>query len=133
MTPAELEYAFAPVLDDLENRACVAEKFIDRDLYQIYLATLWSNVVLNPAEVGLNETDLPLLHDLLNNRISQVLGAEASLHSCFSFLNSKAGELAMKEASLTQTHKELLLYFSSMILDPEGHKRWMEEVADRSR
>jgi hypothetical protein len=38
----------------------------------------------------------------------------------------------MADASLTQTHKELLLYFASMILDPEGHKRWMEEVSDSS-
>lgn len=131
MSPAELEYAFTPVLDDIEERSSVAERFINRELYQIYLATLWSNVVLNPAEVGLTEAELPALHDLLNSRLADVLGGECSLHSCFEFLNSKAGERAMQEANLTQTHKELLLYFSSMILDPDGHKRWMAEVEDR--
>ena len=132
MTPEELEYAFSPVLADLEERSKVAERFINRELYQIYVATLWSNVVMNPDEVGLTEEALPMLHDLLNSQLASVLGADGSLHSCFAFLNSKAGERAMAEASLTQTHKELLLYFASMILDPEGHKRWMEEVADKS-
>jgi hypothetical protein len=36
----------------------------------------------------------------------------------------------MREARLTQHHKELLLYFSSMILDPDGHKRWMDHVRE---
>ena len=69
MTPEELEYAFTPVLQDLEHRSQVAERFISRDLYQIYVATLWANVVMNPQEVGLNEDSLPLLHDLLNDRL----------------------------------------------------------------
>ena len=131
MTPQELEYAFTPVLQDLEERSQVAERFINREVYQIYVGTLWANVVMNPEEVGLSEESLPLLHDLLNNRLASVLGEQSSLHSCFSFLNSKAGENAMKEASLTQTHKELLLYFASMILDPDGHKRWMDEVNEK--
>ncbi len=37
----------------------------------------------------------------------------------------------MGAAKLTQRHKELLLYFSSMILDPDGHRRWMESVKNR--
>ncbi len=131
MTPQELEYAFTPVLQDLEERSQVAERFINREVYQIYVGTLWANVVMNPEEVGLSEESLPLLHDLLNDRLASVLGEQSSLHSCFSFLNSKAGENAMKEASLTQTHKELLLYFASMILDPDGHKRWMDEVNEK--
>ena len=131
MTPQELEYAFTPVLQDLEERSQVAERFINREVYQIYVGTLWANVVMNPEEVGLSEESLPLLHDLLNTRLASVLGEQSSLHSCFSFLNSKAGENAMKEASLTQTHKELLLYFASMILDPDGHKRWMDEVNEK--
>ena len=131
MTPQELEYAFTPVLQDLEERSQVAERFINREVYQIYVGTLWANVVMNPEEVGLSEESLPLLHDLLNDRLASVLGEQSSLHSCFSFLNSKAGENATKEASLTQTHKELLLYFASMILDPDGHKRWMDEVNEK--
>ena len=37
----------------------------------------------------------------------------------------------MDKAKVSKTHRELLVYFSSMILDPEGHRRWMEEVRDR--
>ncbi len=128
----ELREAFTAVLDDIGERSSVADKFIDRDVYQLYLATLWANVVMNPDEVGLTEAELPALHEVLNERLVKVLGADASLTECFRFVNSKRGERAMQEASLTKTHKDLLLYFSSMILDPEGHRRWMEEVADGS-
>ena len=131
MTPDALRSAFAPVLDDIAERCRVAERFIDRDTYQLYVATLWANVVLNPDEVGIREGDLPSLHDILNERLVATLGNSTSLVSCFEFINSKAGEQAMQQASLTKTHKELLLYFSSMILDPEGHRRWMQEVADK--
>ena len=37
-------------------------------------------------------------------------------------------EQAMKDARLTQNHKDLLLYFASMILDPDGHARWADKV-----
>jgi len=43
-------------------------------------------------------------------------------------LNSKAGERAMQSARLNQAHKDMLLYFASMILDPDGHKRWLNEI-----
>ena len=36
----------------------------------------------------------------------------------------------MQAARLNQTHRELLLYFASMILDPDGHKRWMDVVLE---
>ena len=41
---------------------------------------------------------------------------------------SDAGQAAMQEARLTRNHKELLLYFRSLILDPEGHRQWAESV-----
>ena len=49
---------FQPVFADIRERSTVAERFIDRDLYRVYVATLWSNVVLSPEEVGLEEEDL---------------------------------------------------------------------------
>ena len=130
MTEAELNARFSEVLDDIEQRSCVTDRFVDRDVYQLYMATLWANIVLNPADAGLEEGALEPLHAFLNQRITSVLGGESSVTECFRFVNSKAGEKAMKAAQLNQTHKELLLYFSSMILDPDGHKRWMDAVLD---
>jgi len=128
MKQEELAAAFDSVLDDITARSAVTDAFIDRDTYQLYIATLWANVVLNPQEVGIEECDLEGLHKIVNERVEADLGDGSDITGCFRFVNSKAGELAMKQASLTKTHKELLLYFSSMILDPEGHKRWMEDV-----
>ncbi len=130
MSNAHLEERFKEILDDIEERSCVTERFVDRDLYRLYLATLWANIVLNPDDVGLTEADLEPLHDYLNERAGVVLGEEGNLTECFRFVNSKAGELAMQAARLNQTHRELLLYFASMILDPDGHKRWMDVVLD---
>ena len=44
---------------------------------------------------------------------------------------SDAGQAAMQEARLTRSHKDLLLYFCSLILDPEGHRKWAESVRDK--
>ena len=130
MSAADLRARFTEILDDIEERSCVTDRFVDRDLYRLYLATLWANIVLNPDDAGLSEADLEPLHDYLNERATGVLGAEGSLTECFRFVNSKAGERAMQAARLNQTHRELLLYFASMILDPDGHKRWMDVVLE---
>ncbi len=124
----ELRARFEPVLEDLVERSHVAERFVDKDVYRILLATVWANVVLNPEEAGLTPADLEPLHDLINEHISGVLGRDQDLKACFRYLNSKPGEQAMKTARLTQNHKDLLLYLASVILDPEGHKRWMEDI-----
>jgi len=128
---SELESRFAPVLDDLTERAAVTDAILDREVYRILVTTLWVNVVLAPADAGLEEADLEPLHDVLNQRIAEVLGAGETLTTCFRYLDSKDGERAMKEARLTPNHRDMLLYFASIILDPEGHRRWMEEVRQR--
>jgi hypothetical protein len=136
-TPAvvneSLANSFKPVFADIRERSSVAERFIDRDLYRVYIATLWSNVVLSPDEVGLLEEDLEDLHDILIAEISDAIGPHESLHPVFQFIASKAGEKAMAEARLTQSHKDLLQYFASMILDPEGHKKYMDEIREKQK
>jgi len=119
---------FSPVFADIRERASVTDRFLDRDLYRVYIATLWANVVLSPQEVGLLEEDLETLHDLLITEISDAIGPHESLHPIFAFVASKAGERAMAEARLTQSHKDLLEYFASMMLDPEGHRKYMDEI-----
>ena len=128
---AALEERFGPLLDGLVRRAAVADGIVDKDLYRILISTLWVNVVLSPEDVGLSEAHLEPLHDLVNRRIGKLLGPGESLTSCFRYLNGKAGEVAMKEARLTPDHRDLLLYFASIILDPDGHRRWTEEVRRR--
>ena len=120
---------FSPVFKDIRERATVADRFIDRDLYRVYVATLWSNVVLSPDEVGLDEDDIEDLHDVLLAEIKDAIG-EDSLQDVFAFIASKDGERAMGEARLTQSHKDLLTYFSSMILDPDGHKKFMDQIRE---
>lgn len=126
----DLKYAFEPVFTDIRERSTVVERFIDRNLYQVYMATLWANVVLSPGEAGIGEDDLEALHDLVVEELGEVLGKGTNLNAVFEFISSKPGEQAMLEAKLNQTHKDLLQYFSSMILDPEGHERWMSEIRD---
>tara|TARA_B110000444_G_C18649137_1_gene505197 strand:+ start:255 stop:662 length:408 start_codon:yes stop_codon:yes gene_type:complete len=126
----DVKYAFEPVFTDIRERSTVVERFIDRNLYQVYMATLWANVVLSPGEAGIGEDDLETLHDLVVEELGEVLGKGTDLTAVFEFISSKPGEQAMLEAKLNQTHKDLLQYFSSMILDPEGHERWMSEIRD---
>ncbi len=111
----------------------MAERFIDRDVFSIYVATLWANVVLSPEDVGLLEEDLESLHDLLLEEVTDVLGPDTTLQDIFKFVTSKDGERAMAEVRLTQSHKDLLSYFASMILDPDGHKRYMDHIRDQQK
>ena len=130
MAVPEFERQFRPLLDEIERRSSIAERFIDKDLYRIYMATLWANLVLDPADVGITEVDLEPLHEYLNDALGSVLGAEQTITECFRFVNSKSGETAMDRCKLSKTHKDLLLYFCSMILDPEGHRKWANEQLD---
>tara|TARA_B100000902_G_scaffold298685_1_gene286034 strand:+ start:256 stop:888 length:633 start_codon:yes stop_codon:yes gene_type:complete len=130
LTSEQLNHAFEPVFVDIRERSTVVERFIDRNLFCLYMATLWANVVLSPEEAGIEEEDLPTLHDLVVAELVNVIGAGADLETVYRFISSKEGEKTMAEAQLNQTHKDLLQYFSSMILDPDGHKRWMEEIRE---
>ena len=121
-----IEFAerYAPVLREIERRCSVAGSFVDKDLYRVNLATLWANLVMDPGDADLTEDALEPLHDFLNQAMEPVLGRGQTLTECFRFINSKAGEQAMERCHLTTTHRQMLLYFCSMILDPEGHQRW---------
>jgi hypothetical protein len=131
LTEQELDARFGPALEELAERSRIAERFVDKDVYRIRIATLWTNVVLDPDDVGIGSADLEPLHDVINQRIAGILGPREDLTSCFRYLTSRAGEQAMQAARLTQNHKDLLLYIASVILDPEGHRRWMSEISDR--
>jgi hypothetical protein len=127
----DFDERFAPVLHEIERRCGVAGSFVDKDLFRVNIATLWANIVLDPAEAGLTDEDMEPLHDFLNQSIEPVLGRGETLTECFRFINSKAGELAMDRCHLTTTHRQMLLYFCSMILDPAGHRRWADAQREK--
>ncbi len=126
-----LQALFGPALNEIRERSTVAGRFVHRDVYRLYVATLWANVVLDPEDAGIVEADLEDLCAMLDDELLRVLGPGNNLNACFSFVNSKQGEAAMREVRLTQNHKDLLLYFSSLILDPDGHRKWAETVKDK--
>jgi hypothetical protein len=128
-----LRHRFAPVLEEIAKRSSITERFIDKDFYRIYIATLWANLVLDPSEIDLEEEDLEPAHDYLNGEIAKVLGDGASITECFRFINSKAGDDALSRCQVSQSHRDLLHYFCSMILDPEGHKRWRDEIKQKTK
>ena len=128
MTQETLADRFAPLLDDVIERATITDTLLDRDLYKVLVTTVWSNVVLDPDAVGIEESDLEAVHELINQQVAEVLGEDQDLRECYRYIASRPGEQAMKDARLTQNHKDLLLYFASMILDPDGHARWADKV-----
>lgn len=131
-TEAELARMFEPILAAVERQSSVAGRFVDKNLYRIYLATLWANIVMDPGAVGLHEDDLESAHDVINLAASRVLGDERAITAAFRFISGRDGEEAMNQAKVPSPHRDLLVYFSSMILDPDGHKRWMERYRNQS-
>ena len=133
MTEDRFRTRFAPILDEVEQRSRVADAFVDKEVYRILLATVWANIVMHPDEAGVEVADLERVHNVINDRARDVLGGDDAIRDCFRFVSRRAGERAMNQARLSKTHRELLLYFSSMILDPDGHRRWMDEVERRDQ
>ena len=130
---ADLANIFRPILAAVEKQSGVVERFLDKDLYRIYLATLWANLVLDPAAAGIDESDLENAHDIINLAAAKVLGEDEAIVSAYRFINGKEGESAMARAKLSSRHRQLLLYFCSMILNPDDHRRWMAEVREQRR
>ena len=125
--------AFAPVFSEIETQACVADRFVDTNQYRVMQATLWANVVSDPEAVGIEQEDLEALHMAVNDELERVLGPGHDLHETFRFVNSKAGEATMNELRLLPEHQDLLKYFASMILDPDGHRRWMDQIREQQQ
>lgn len=115
-------------MDQMQDNSAVTDSLVDKNRYQLFLCTLWSNLVLEPEQLELEVEDLEPLLDIVNEEAKKVLGFDDSVTQSFRFIASPAGELEMKRAKLPRNHRDMLTYFSSMILDPEGHKKWIEQV-----
>ena len=72
--------------------------------------------------------ELESLYGAINERARGVLGGQEPVKETYHYLSTKEGELAMDKAKLTKNHKDLIGYFASMMLDPEGQKKWLDEV-----
>lgn len=121
------EFAKA-VLEEIESKCQITDHLVDKDQYRIFLATIWANLVLDPSSAGFNESDLEHVYDALTSKAAGVLGGSNALKEAFQFLTTKEGEASMGRAKLTRNHQNLIAYFASMMIDPEGHRKWMDEV-----
>lgn len=116
MTPEQINEVFSPALDEIINRCSIADDFVDKEKFQVLIATVWSNAVLDPPRSGLTEEDLPALHDFLNTYVDSIVGPGETITSCFEFITSRQGEESLTRQQVTANHKEFLHYFARLIL-----------------
>lgn len=116
MTPEEINDTFSPAVDEIINRCRLTDEFVDKEKFQVLIATVWSNAVLDPPRSGLTEDDLPDLHDFLNTYIEELVGPGESITSCFEFITSRQGEASLTRQQVTANHREFLNYFARLIL-----------------
>ena len=116
MSAEQIKTTFSPAMDEIIERCSVAEGYIDKEQFQVMLATIWGNAVLDPSRSGIAEEQLPELHDFLNTYLSEIVGEESNLTNCFEFIVSKAGQDSMDRQRITPNHREFLHHFAKLIL-----------------
>ena len=131
MNRSKITETLEPIMSQIEKRSAVTDTFVDKETYRLYLTTFWANLVMDPEEAQLTETDLETAHSVINEVALNILGESEAITESFRFIASRPGESAMDKAKLSKSHRDLLTYFASMILDPDGHRKWMSEFRDR--
>ncbi len=116
MTLEEINERFLPAIDQMIDRCRVSDEFVDKEKFQVLVATVWGNVVLDPGKSGVEESDLPDLHDFMNQHLDQVVGAGETVTTCFEFIMSKKGEDSLIRQQVSANHIEFLHYFARLIL-----------------
>ena len=69
---------FVPAVEEILEDCRLSDALVDKDRFQIMMATIWGNAVLDPARSGIEEADLPVLHDFFNEELSRVMGRGAT-------------------------------------------------------
>lgn len=128
MDSDKLREKLSVVLEQMARNSAVTDSLVDKNRYRLYLCTLWSNLVLEPDQLDLEANDLEQAFEVINDLAHDVLGERDAIRTSFQFVASSAGEHEMNQAKISRNHRDLLAYFSSMILDPEGHKQWLSQV-----
>ncbi len=116
MNVEEARIRFSPAVQEIIESCTIEDKFIDKDLFQVYVCTIWGNAALDPGKSGIDESDLPVLHDYLNEEIQTVLGTQTQIADCFEYLTSKQGEEALVRLQVSKHHREFIEYFNRIIL-----------------
>lgn len=130
MESDEITRRIAPLLVEMDKQCMVTDHLMDKDRWRVFLTTMWSNLVMEPESLGLVEADLEDAYKVIETAAENRLGGKDALVEAFRFLTTKDGERCMEKAKLRKSHKDMLLYFASMMVDPERHKQYMTEIRD---
>jgi len=124
MELSELRLRFIPAIEEILDQCRITDDLVDKERFQVYMATIWGNAVLDPERSGIEVSDLSALHDFFNEEIERVLGEGATVTGCFDFIVSKEGDESMARLGTTNQHKEFLHYFAGLILNKEIQKSY---------
>ena len=116
MSLNDIRHRFTPALDEIIDRCRLTDDFVDKEQFQVLIATVWGNAVLEPERSGIESADLEDLHDFLNEQIERVMGEGSSVTGCFEFIVSKAGQDSMDRQRITPNHRQFLHHFAKLIL-----------------
>ncbi|HAK52504.1 MAG TPA: hypothetical protein DCM54_11470 [Gammaproteobacteria bacterium] len=114
-----LKERYSPAIEEILDQCKITDEFVDREKFQVYMATIWGNAVLDPERSGLEEGDLESLHDFLNEEIEKVVGPGETITSCYEFIVSKEGEESLTRQQVAQRHRDFLHHFARLILARE--------------
>ena len=119
MELTELRQRFIPAIEEILDQCRISDSLVDTEMFQVYMATVWGNAVLDPQKSGIEVDDLSDLHDFLNEEIGRVVGPDADMTSCFEFIASKQGDDSLTRQQVSARHREFLYYFARLILQRE--------------
>lgn len=112
----EIRRRFSPAVQEIIDVCRVSDEFVDKEMFRVYIATIWGNAVLDPTQSGIEESDLSVLHDFLNEEIEAVLGQGENVACCYQYIVSKEGDECLARLHVNAQHKEFLHYFARLIL-----------------
>ena len=50
MNVEEARVRFSPAVQEIIDNCMIEDKFIDKDLFQVYICTIWGNAALDPEK-----------------------------------------------------------------------------------
>ena len=119
MNIEEARAQFIPAVEEILDDCRLSDDLVDKDRFQIMMATIWGNAVLEPERTGIQDSDLETLHDYLSEEIQRVVGPDEDLSSCYRYLMSQEGVDSMTRQQLSVRHKTFIRYFAQLVLQQE--------------